>query len=148
MQKITPCIWFESGAKDAADFYVSIFPNSKIKGSADLPDAPGPKDQALVTINLNGNEFMLLNGGPNPDFKRPGVVSFVILCDDQKEIDYYWDKLTEGGQENVCGWLTDKYGTVWQVTPRDMDKLILGNKNAFQAMMKMKKIIIADLENA
>jgi predicted 3-demethylubiquinone-9 3-methyltransferase (glyoxalase superfamily) len=158
MQKITPFLWFDRNCEEALNFYTSIFENSKIVTIKRYPDGvkEGPMagmDGKVLTavFELNGQRFMALDGGPT--FKPNEAVSFLVECKDQTEIDYFWNKFIEaGGKESVCGWLKDKYGFSWQIVP-DMSKYFLSsdkdkNERAFQAMMKMKKIIIADLENA
>jgi predicted 3-demethylubiquinone-9 3-methyltransferase (glyoxalase superfamily) len=152
MQKITPNLWFDHNAKEAIDFYVSVFSDAKIINTSYYPKtkeeglADFQKDLAgdVLTIDfeLFGQRFVAINAGS--EFKFNESVSFMIACEDQEEIDYYWEKLTaDGGQESVCGWLKDKYGLSWQVTPKDMDALIK-KPGAFQTMMKQKKIIIAE----
>jgi predicted 3-demethylubiquinone-9 3-methyltransferase (glyoxalase superfamily) len=141
LQKITPFLWFDNQAEEAAKFYCSVFKNSKVTGVSPM----------IVTFELEGINFTALNGGPR--FKFTEAISFVITCQSQEEVDYYWDKLTEGGQESMCAWLKDKYGLSWQVVPTALMELI-GNSNreganrAMQAMLKMRKIIIADLQKA
>lgn len=149
MQKITPNLWYKGDAQEAVDFYLSIFPDSKITHTAYYPTeglADFQKDFAgkvlVVIFELFGQEFMAINAGPEFTFNES--VSFNISCKDQAEIDYYWEKLTsDGGKESVCGWLKDKYGLSWQVNPHNMGELIQ-RPGSFQKMMKMKKIIIAD----
>ena len=146
--RITPFLWFDSNAEDAADFYISIFPNSRRLGGLHNPgDAPGPKGGVLtVSFELDGLRFTALNGGPAYKFSQ--AVSFVVNCDTQEEIDHYWSRLTaDGGSEIQCGWLTDKFGLTWQVVPRRIGELLKHSK-AMQAMMKMKKLDIAELERA
>lgn len=148
MQKITPCLWFDKQAEEAANFYVSIFPNSRItsteRSSADTP--AGPKGMVLIVIfELNGQEFMALNGGPI--FKFNESVSFIIKCKDQKEIDFYWKKLSAVPESEQCGWLKDKFGLSWQVIPENMGDLVKSEK-AMKAMLEMKKIDIAALQKA
>lgn len=153
MPKITPFLWFDSQAEEAANFYVSIFKNSKILAIARYgKSGPGPEGSAMtVEFQLDGQRFVALNGGPH--FKFTEAISFVIGCETQQEVDEYWEKLSEGGEESVCGWLKDKYGLSWQIVPTVMSKL-LGDKDAEKAnrvmgaMLKMKKIVIADLEQA
>jgi predicted 3-demethylubiquinone-9 3-methyltransferase (glyoxalase superfamily) len=153
MPKITPFLWFDSQAEEAANFYVPIFKNSKILAIARYgKSGPGPEGSAMtVEFQLDGQRFVALNGGPH--FKFTEAVSFVIGCETQQEVDEYWEKLSEGGEESVCGWLKDKYGLSWQIVPTVMSKL-LGDKDAEKAnrvmgaMLKMKKIVIADLEQA
>lgn len=146
-------LWFEHQAEDAANFYVSVFKNSKIKSitrntEANI-DAPGTV--LVVDFVLDGVDFSALNGGPN--FKFTEAVSFVIDCGTQDEVDYYWDKLLEGGQPSACGWLKDKYGLSWQVVPRRLLELIQDKDKAratraMQAMMKMVKLDLKTLEEA
>jgi len=117
MPKITPFLWFDSNAEEAAQFYTSIFKNSKILQTSRYgEDGPGPKGTVMtIRFELNGQEFIALNGGPH--FKFNEAVSFVVNCETQQEVDEYWKKLTAGGKEVQCGWLTDKYGLSWQITP-------------------------------
>jgi predicted 3-demethylubiquinone-9 3-methyltransferase (glyoxalase superfamily) len=136
---IYPCLWFDGQAREAADFYCSVFKNSKI--TAENP--------MVVTFELNGKEFMGLNGGPH--FKFNEAVSFVISCKDQEEIDYYWEKLTAGGSESQCGWLKDKFGVSWQVVPSILGQLMSDparSQRVVQAFMQMKKFDIEKLMNA
>jgi predicted 3-demethylubiquinone-9 3-methyltransferase (glyoxalase superfamily) len=145
--RITPFLWFDANAEEAAEFYVSIFPNSRRVGELRNPgDAPGPKGGALtVSFELDGLNFTALNGGPS--FKFNEAVSFVVRCDTQEEIDYYWSKLTAGGNEIACGWLKDKFGLSWKIVPARLPELVK-HSSAMQAMMKMKKLDIAELERA
>jgi len=154
MPKITPFLWFDTQAEEAANFYVSIFPNSRIVKVVRWRDAgPGPKGGVMtVDFELDGQRFTALNAGPQ--FKFNEAVSFVVPCKTQEEVDTYWKKLTEGGgREWDCGWLKDKYGLSWQVTPTILPELLddpdPGRANrAMEAMMKMKKIDIATLKQA
>jgi len=146
--RITPFLWFDSNAEEAADFYCKIFPNSRklgeLRSSADTPS--GPKGMVLtVSFELDGLNFTALNGGPGHPFTE--AISFVVRCDTQLEIDNYWSKLTSGGKEIQCGWLVDKFGVSWQVVPARLPELIKHPK-AMQALMKMKKLDIAELERA
>ena len=138
--QIYPCLWFDGQAQAAAKFYCTIFKESKI--TAD--------NQMVVTFELNGKRFMGLNGGPH--FKFNEAVSFVIDCETQEDIDYYWEKLTSnGGSEGQCGWLKDQYGVSWQVVPTILPKLLSDQakaQNVLQAYMKMKKFDIEALKNA
>ncbi len=158
-QKITPFLWFDKNAEEAMNFYCGIFKSASIKSIKRYPSGitEGPMknmDGKVLTavFELEGQTFMCLDGGPF--FKPTGAVSFLVTCKDQAEIDYYWDKLTESGdpKNQQCGWLMDKFGFSWQVVP-GMDKWLNSpdneaNMRATQAMLKMKKIIIADLEKA
>ena len=151
--KINPFLWFDTQAEDAVKFYASVFKNSKIGTISRYGDAgPGPKGSVMTaSINIEGIEFVALNAGPL--FKFNESISFVINCEDQAEVDYYWEKLTAGGEESMCGWLKDKFGLSWQVTPVRLIELV-SNKDpqkanrAMQAMMKMRKIDIATIERA
>lgn len=154
MSKITPFLWFDSEAEEAANHYVSIFKNAKINKIARYPEGGPYPAGAVMTVEfeLDGWRFTALNGGPH--FKFGEAVSFVIDCEDQAEVDYYWERLLAGGgQESQCGWLKDKFGLSWQVTPRRLIELTTGpdqarNARVFAAMMKMVKIDIAELERA
>lgn len=150
-QKIMPCLWIEKDAKKAAKYYLSIFKTGKLTSYKAYKNQGGPSgDFDTATINLLGMDFQLLAAGPL--FKFTEAVSFVVRCKDQAEIDYYWKALTaKGGSEGPCGWLKDRYGLSWQIVPEQYFKLE-SHKNkakreyAFRAILKMKKIIIADLE--
>jgi predicted 3-demethylubiquinone-9 3-methyltransferase (glyoxalase superfamily) len=146
--RITPFLWFDQNAEEAAEFYISIFPNSRrVSELRNTGDAPGPKGGVLtISFELNGLSFTALNGGPQHNFNE--AVSFVVHCENQQEIDYYWSKLLEGGGSPIaCGWLKDKFGLRWQVTPTRIGEL-LRNSKAMQAMMQMTKFDIAELERA
>ncbi len=154
MQKITPFLWFDGQAEQAANFYVSVFrKNSKILEVARYGEAgPGPKGSVMtVAFELEGQKFTALNGGPQYQFTP--AVSFVVNCATQAEVDEYWKKLAEGGQEVACGWLTDKYGLSWQIVPTRLMELITDpdKKKAgrvMQAMLQMKKTDVAALDRA
>jgi len=153
MQRITPFLWFDNNAEEAARFYVGVFKNSKIKTMTHYTgEEPSGKKGSVMTVSfeLDGQEFVALNGGPQ--FKFTEAVSFVVNCETQEEIDYYWDKLTGGGGEEVqCGWLTDKYGLSWQVVPtkiREWARDRAGFQRVMHAVMQMKKLDIAALERA
>lgn len=154
MPKITPFFWFDNTAEEAMNFYTSIFKNSKIGAVSRCGDAgPGPKGSVLVaTISLEGQDIMLLNGGPQ--YKLSPAASLVVNCETQEEIDYYWDKLTaDGGKPSRCGWLEDKFGLSWQIVPNMLAKLMSGgdpqkSNRAMQELLKMDKLIIADLQKA
>lgn len=146
--RITPFLWFDGNAEEAVEFYLSVFKNSRKLSEFRSPiDTPsGPKGMVLtITFELDGLRFTALNGGPN--YKFTEAVSFVVRCDTQDDVDYYWSKLTEGGSEIACGWLKDKFGVAWQVVPARAMELIRHPK-AMEAMMKMKKFDIAELERA
>jgi predicted 3-demethylubiquinone-9 3-methyltransferase (glyoxalase superfamily) len=153
MQKIKPFLWFDTQAEEAANFYVSIFKNSKILSVARYGDAgPGPKGSAMtVSFELDCQEFTGLNGGPL--YKFTEAISFTVICKTQEEVDDFWKKLTEGGQEVACGWLKDKYGLCWQITPEILPQMLSDPDpqkagRVMQAMMKMKKIDIPELQRA
>jgi predicted 3-demethylubiquinone-9 3-methyltransferase (glyoxalase superfamily) len=146
--RITPFLWFDANAEEAVEFYLSIFKNSRRLSEFRSPiDTPsGPKGSVLtISFELDGLPFTALNGGCT--FKFNEAVSFVVACETQEEIDYYWSKLTAGGSEIQCGWLRDKFGVCWQVVPARIAES-LKNAKAMQAMMKMKKIDLAELERA
>jgi predicted 3-demethylubiquinone-9 3-methyltransferase (glyoxalase superfamily) len=154
MQKITTMLWFDGKAEEAAKFYVSVFKSSKMGKVARYGDAgPGPKGAVMVaSFELEGREFTALNAGPQ--FKFNESVSFVVHCKTQEEVDYYWDKLLAGGgQESMCGWLKDKFGLSWQITPDALLELISDpdpaiSQSVMKAMMKMRKIDIAAIKEA
>jgi predicted 3-demethylubiquinone-9 3-methyltransferase (glyoxalase superfamily) len=152
-QKITPNLWFDTEAEEAADFYTSVFSNSRIVNVAHYPEA-GPRPAGTVMVvefELNGQRFVAINGGPQFTFDE--AVSFQVNCETQEEIDYYWERLSEGGEEGACGWLKDRYGLSWQVTPVGMEEFFDGSdpqraERAMQAMLSMRKIDIAELRSA
>jgi len=153
MSKITPFLWYDREAEEAANYYVSIFPNSKILQVTHYGEAmPLPKGTAMtVVFELAGQKFVALNGGPGHPFTH--AVSFDVSCESQAELDSYWEKLSAGGKEVACGWLTDKYGLSWQITPSNIGKLLSDATPAkaqayMQAMMGMVKLDIAALEKA
>jgi predicted 3-demethylubiquinone-9 3-methyltransferase (glyoxalase superfamily) len=153
MQQITPFLWFDNQAEEAMNFYVSVFKDAKINRVARYGDAgPGvPGTVMSCEFTLNGTDFYALNGGPVFTFSP--ATSFFIHCKDQEEVDYYWEKLSEGGKPNRCGWLDDKFGITWQVVPDALGKLLNDPDkekagHVMQAMMQMGKIEIAKLEEA
>jgi predicted 3-demethylubiquinone-9 3-methyltransferase (glyoxalase superfamily) len=153
MQRITPFLWFNDKAEEAANFYTSIFKNSKITGVSHYGEGgPGPKGSVMiVTFELDGQEFTALNG--NPKFPFTEAVSLVVNCKSQEEIDHYWDKLTAGGKPVQCGWLKDKYGFSWQIVPTIIPELLQDSDPAkrdrvMAAVMKMVKLDIATLKRA
>jgi predicted 3-demethylubiquinone-9 3-methyltransferase (glyoxalase superfamily) len=149
--KITPFLWYDKQAEEAANFYVSIFKNSKINAVARYPEGSPYEAGTVMTVafELEGQHFTAINGGPH--FKLDEAISFVIDCDGQDEVDYYWERLLAGGgQESQCGWLKDKFGLSWQVTPKQLIELTTSsdkaqNNRVFAAMMKMRKIDVAEL---
>ena len=153
MPKINPCLWFDGQAEEAARFYTSIFKNSKITAISRWPEgAPGPAGDVLtVEFELDGQTFTGLNGGPH--FKFNEAVSFQVPCADQAEVDYFWDRLLDGGEPSRCGWLKDRFGVSWQVFPRALPELLSGSdeakaQRAMAAMMTMAKIDLAAIERA
>jgi predicted 3-demethylubiquinone-9 3-methyltransferase (glyoxalase superfamily) len=146
--RITPFLWFDGNAEEAVTFYCSVFKNSRRLDKVDSAvDSSVPKGKVItISFELDGQAFVALNGGPN--FKFTEAISFMIRCENQQEIDYYWSKLTAGGGAEVqCGWLKDKFGLSWQVVPARIGELI-STPGGMQAMMKMKKLDIAELEKA
>jgi len=153
MQKITPFLWFDTQAEQAAGFYVTLFPNSQITGTSRYGEAgPGqPGSVMTVTFRLDGQEFVALNGGP--EFKFTPALSFFVDCADQAEVDRLWSALTDGGQEVQCGWLTDRFGLSWQIVPSGLTEVLngpdpAGAQRAMQAMLQMKKLDIGALRRA
>ena len=152
-QKIIPNLWFDTQAEEAATFYVSVFKNSRIVKVTHYTDA-GPRQAGMVMtveFELDGQPFVGINGGP--EFTFDEAVSFQITCADQDEVDYFWDALTEGGQESMCGWLKDKFGLSWQVVPQGLEELFTDPdpqraQRAMQAMLKMRKLDIDALRAA
>jgi len=159
IQKITPCLWFDDQAEEAAMFYVGIFPNSRIgkisrysEVGQELHGRP-PGTVMVVAFELDGQTFTALNGGPVFQFNE--AISFQVNCDTQEEVDYYWQKLSQGGDEKAqqCGWLKDKYGASWQIVPAILPEMLSDggsekSKRAMQAMLRMKKIDIKQLKRA
>ena len=158
-QKIAPCLWFDDQSEEAAGFYTAIFPNSKVVAVTRYSEAGqevhGRKPGSVMTVEfeLDGHTFTALNGGP--EFKFNEAISFQVYCDTQAEIDHYWEKLSAGGDPKAqqCGWLKDRYGVSWQVVPRGMAEMLKdpasqGAKRAMAAVMKMKKLDIAELQRA
>ena len=153
MQKITTFLWFNDNAEEAANFYVSTFKNSKILNITRCGDAgPGPKGSVLViTFQIEGQKFIALNGGPQYTFTP--AISLLVDCEDQKEVDHFWSKLTAGGKEVQCGWLQDRFGVSWQIVPRVFfelmqDKDAAKSQRVFKAMMGMVKFDIEGLKRA
>ncbi len=157
MKKITPCLWFDDKAEEAAKFYVSLIKNSKIgsitRYSEESAAASGRPAGSVMTMTftLNGQDFLALNGGPVFTFSP--AVSFIVNCDTQQEIDRLWEKLSKGGEKSVCGWLKDKYGVSWQIVPTVLEKLMDNRypekaNRVMQAILKMKKLNIAALKKA
>jgi predicted 3-demethylubiquinone-9 3-methyltransferase (glyoxalase superfamily) len=157
MKKVYPMLWYNDEAEEAAKFYTSIFKNSKITDTTYYPKAAeevsGKKAGSVMTVEfeLDGEKFVLLNGGP--EFKFNESVSFVVECEDQDEIDYFWGKLTAGGEESVCGWLKDKFGLSWQITPKILDDMLKDSDSekveaVTATFMKMKKLEIEPLRRA
>jgi predicted 3-demethylubiquinone-9 3-methyltransferase (glyoxalase superfamily) len=158
MQEVTPFLWFEDKADEAVEYYISTFRDSKIIEQQKLENVPGPEGKVYtITFEVNGLRLMALNGGPvnngefDPSFS--GGISLMVHCDTQEEVDEYWEKLSDGGKPGPCGWITDKYGVVWQIIPRLLDEL-MGDPDrekagrVIQAMMKMGKIECDVLQKA
>ena len=151
-QKVTTFLWFNNNGEEAAKFYCSVFKNSKILNTIPHPESvPGPKGSALtVDFELDGQRFTALNGGPQ--FKFTEAISLVVRCETQDEIDYYWEKLSEGGQKVECGWLKDRYGLSWQIVPSNLTELLEGDSQkvdrVMKAVMQMQKLDIAELQKA
>jgi predicted 3-demethylubiquinone-9 3-methyltransferase (glyoxalase superfamily) len=153
MQKITPFLWFDKNAEEAMNFYVSIFKNSKVISVSRYPDGSRgePGMVMTATFQLDGQEIMALNGGP--DFKFNEAISFFVTCDTQEEVDSYWNQLSAGGEEVQCGWLKDKFGLSWQIVPTALGELLgdpdpVKAQRVMQAMLQMKKIDVAGLRRA
>ncbi len=153
MKKITPFLWFDNNAEEAVGFYLSIFKNSKIKSLLRYGKGGQMPEGTVLTVSfeIDGREYVALNGGPL--YKFTPAFSLAVECENQEEIDYYWEKLTEGGKPIQCGWLEDKYGLTWQVVPHNINNLLITkdpekNRRVMEAMMKMIKLDIKALENA
>lgn len=153
MPAITPSLWFDNNLEEAAKFYTSVFPNSHIEGFTNYSESgPGePGSVAFGTFVLDGTRFIGLNGGPH--FKFNEAVSFTVHCKDQEEVDYYWERLVDGGEESQCGWLKDRFGLSWQIVPDRLFELVnhpdpARAAAANRAMLGMRKIVVADLEKA
>jgi predicted 3-demethylubiquinone-9 3-methyltransferase (glyoxalase superfamily) len=153
MQKITPFLWFDGRAEEAVNFYTAIFPNSKIVSMMRYGEAgPGPKGSVMsATFELQGQEFIALNGGPMFTFSP--AISFFVHCETQEEVDKFWEKLAEGGEKQRCGWLRDKFGVSWQVVPTVLGQLLQDkdaekSKRVMNAMLQMEKLDIAGLKRA
>ena len=153
MQKITTNLWFDNHAEQAAAFYVSLFKNSNVVSISHYGEAgPGPSGSVMtVKFQLDGQEYVGLNGGPV--FKFTPAISLIVNCENQEEVDYYWEKLSEDGKKGVCGWITDKYGVSWQIVPTILEVLIndpdtVKAQRVMKAMLQMKKLVIAELEQA
>jgi predicted 3-demethylubiquinone-9 3-methyltransferase (glyoxalase superfamily) len=153
MPKVTPWLWFDTESEQAAELYTSVFPNSRILDVTRYGSA-GPREEGLamtVSFELDGQRVVALNGGP--DFKPTEAFSFQVDCEDQDEVDYYWDKLGEGGEHGPCGWLTDRFGLSWQIVPRRLPELLRDSdpetsQRVMAAMLEMRKLDVAELERA
>ena len=152
-QKITTFLWFDKNAEEAVNFYVSVFKNSKVLGTSRYGDfAPGQKGSVMtIEFELDGERFTALNGGPT--FKFTEAISLVVHCETQQEVDYFWEKLSEGGKEVECGWVKDKFGLSWQIVPKALLDLLTEGDHAktdrvMRAVMSMKKLDIEDLKRA
>jgi predicted 3-demethylubiquinone-9 3-methyltransferase (glyoxalase superfamily) len=153
MGKLTPCLWFDTQAEEAANFYTSVFPSSRIVGVSRFGKA-GPRPEGMVMtvdFELDGQPFVALNGGPEFTFNE--AISFQVSCETQDEVDEFWSRLSEGGEEGPCGWLKDRYGVSWQIIPTRLMELVSDpdperSQRAMTAMLGMKKIDVATLEQA
>jgi predicted 3-demethylubiquinone-9 3-methyltransferase (glyoxalase superfamily) len=153
MNEITPCLWFDTEGEEAANFYTSVFPNSRIVDVTRY-GAAGPRPEGTVmtvSFELDGRKFVALNGGPNYTFSE--AISFQVRCKDQEEVDEFWSKLSEGGEEGPCGWLKDRFGVSWQIVPTALPELLADpdpekSERVMKAMLEMKKIDIDALERA
>jgi predicted 3-demethylubiquinone-9 3-methyltransferase (glyoxalase superfamily) len=153
MQRIVPFLWFDGKAEEAAKFYVSIFPNSKITGESHYGDEGLAEEGSVMTVpfELDGQEFIALNGGPQFQFTE--AISFVVNCETQAEVDHFWDKLSEGGKQVQCGWLKDKYGVSWQIVPTILGELMMDpddekSGRVMKAMLEMIKLDVEGLKKA
>ena len=153
MSNLTPCLWFDTQGEEAAEFYTSVFPNSKIDHTARYgPAGPRPEGSVMtVEFELDGQKFVALNGGPQFTFSE--AISYQVSCRDQDEVDYYWNKLSEGGEEGPCGWLKDKFGLSWQIIPEALPRLLEDpdrekSQRVMAAMLEMGKIEVEGLERA
>lgn len=154
MKNSTICLWFNGQAQDAARFYTEIFPDGKLHDEVFNKEAgPSPNENKALTVtfSLGGINYLALNGGPQYNFTP--AVSIMVNCEDQKEIDYFWERLTEGGKEIACGWLVDKFGLSWQIVPRQLESLMKSKEpekaeRVMKALMQMVKLDLAKLENA
>jgi predicted 3-demethylubiquinone-9 3-methyltransferase (glyoxalase superfamily) len=155
MQKLTTWLWFDTEAEEAAEFYTSVFPDARITDVSRYGEA-GPRPQGMVMtvgFELFGREFYALNGGSNAKIDEGPGISFMVECDSQEEVDRYWERLADGGHEVACGWVTDRYGISWQIVPKRLRELLADpdrdrSRRATEAMLKMQKIEIEELEGA
>jgi predicted 3-demethylubiquinone-9 3-methyltransferase (glyoxalase superfamily) len=153
MPELTPCLWFDTEGEEAANFYVSVFPNSRVLHVSRYGEA-GPREAGTVmtvSFELDGKKFLALNGGP--EFAFSEAISFQVDCTSQDEVDHYWNALSDGGEEGPCGWLKDRFGLSWQIVPSRLPELLTGAdqekaQRVMGAMLKMRKIDIAELERA
>jgi predicted 3-demethylubiquinone-9 3-methyltransferase (glyoxalase superfamily) len=153
MNKFVPCLWFDGRAEEAMAFYTSVFKDSKKAGFTRYGDkGPGPKGSVMTaSFTLFGQDFLALNGGPM--FQFTPAISLIVNCEDQAEIDHYWNKLAEGGETQVCGWLKDKFGVSWQIVPKAMGEMMLSatpaqRERMMAAVMQMKKLDVAQIRRA
>lgn len=153
MHDLTACLWFDTEAEEAAAFYTSVFPDSQITSTSRFGEA-GPREPGTVmtvSFELDGRPFLALNGGPEYTFSE--AISFQVMCDDQEQVDHFWDSLSEAGQQGPCGWLKDRFGVSWQVVPRALPRLLQESdpetsQRVMRCMMGMGKLVIAELEEA
>jgi predicted 3-demethylubiquinone-9 3-methyltransferase (glyoxalase superfamily) len=155
MQKITPFLWFEKDAEEAVDFYRSVFDDAEVLNTTRYMEGwPGPVGEVMTqTLRIANQEFTVLNGGAQEGFRFSPATSFVVNCETQEEIDHLWDRLSEGGEPNVCGWTTDRYGVTWQIVPRVLDEYLMDPDpvkvdRVMKVMLQMTKLEIKPLEDA
>jgi predicted 3-demethylubiquinone-9 3-methyltransferase (glyoxalase superfamily) len=155
MQRITPFLWFEKDAEEAAAYYVSVFDDAEVTNTTRYQETwPGPTGEVMtMTLTIAGHEFVALNGGPQPKFQFSPAISFVVNCETQEEIDRLWEQLSERGRPDQCGWVTDRYGVTWQIVPRVLDQMLMDSDprradRVMQAMLPMIKLEIKPLEDA
>jgi len=152
MQHITPFIWIKDNAREALEFYTTLFKDSKVASITQIEGAPGPAGQFVANFTLMGQPFMLIQGGDNEILRAPGPLSLTVPCDSQEEIDTLWNAFADGGKPIACGWIIDRFGVTWQVVPAKMGELMSGDpakvKRVTAAMLKMTKFDIAALEAA
>ncbi len=155
MQKITPFLWFEGGAEQAVEFYRSVFDDAKLTSTTRYQEGwAGPTGEVMtMTLSIAGQEFVVLNGGPQPGFQFSPAISFVVHCDTQEEIDRLWERLSDGGHPDQCGWVTDRFGLTWQIVPRVLEQMLMDGDPArvdrvMQVMLPMMKLEIEPLQDA
>lgn len=155
MQKITPFLWFEGGAEQAVEFYRSVFDDATVTSTTRYQEGwPGPTGEVMtMTLSIAGQDLVVLNGGPQPGFQFSPAISFVVHCDTQEEIDRFWERLSDGGHPDQCGWVTDRFGLTWQIVPRVLEQMLMDGDAArvdrvMQVMLPMTKLEIEPLQDA